>query len=164
MHPGFFVQQMSGSVPPLIEINPPSKFVLDSVYFNGLHALRRFEIRNLSKHSLIVKLRSNLGQQLAFQLSNENLPDRQFTKDASSTSLDSQTAGTPVDEDYTTNTLAACSMNPGTQFNQLFNYVGHLEQVLLDPLQSIKVILSFLPSSSGRFWVGASLFCWFVGS
>jgi hypothetical protein len=50
------------------------KLVLDPVYVNGVHSLRRLDIRNLlSNHSITIKLRSNLGSQISWQLENENL-------------------------------------------------------------------------------------------
>ncbi|KAJ3358833.1 hypothetical protein GGF32_009929 [Allomyces javanicus] len=60
---------------PLFEVSLPAKLELDQVYWNGLHALHRFSIRSLCAEPLVIKLRSNLGAQVAFQLTNENLPD-----------------------------------------------------------------------------------------
>ncbi|KAI9206366.1 uncharacterized protein BJ171DRAFT_29085 [Polychytrium aggregatum] len=54
----------------------PHKIVFENVYMNGLHSLRRIEIRNTTPCPLIIKLRSNMGSQIAFQLTNENLPSR----------------------------------------------------------------------------------------
>jgi hypothetical protein len=42
-----------------------------------MHALRRLKLRNLTDERLVVRLRSNLGAQMAFQLSNENMTDFQ---------------------------------------------------------------------------------------
>ncbi|KAL7750535.1 hypothetical protein RI367_003871 [Sorochytrium milnesiophthora] len=64
-----------GSSATLFEVSLPQKLTLDNVYMNGLHALRRFEIRNVCDEPIRVKLRSNLGSQIAYQLSNENLPE-----------------------------------------------------------------------------------------
>ena len=47
--------------------------MLDNVYLNGIHALKQLELRNTTHHSVLIKLRSNLSTQIAFQLSNENL-------------------------------------------------------------------------------------------
>ncbi|KAJ3290798.1 hypothetical protein HK104_006518 [Borealophlyctis nickersoniae] len=189
---------------PLIElVNLSNKLVLDNVYLNGLHALRRFELRNISPHRLAVKLRSNLGSQIAFQLTNENLPDRDLSirgprkllQEDSSTSLLSVDAeplgqsmnsgassprtdrssppsvyttpsepGTPAEPDnsllqITTNTVAAAAIGAfgtesnalhGHQFNQLFNYVNHIDEVQIEPGQSRKIILAFLPDVRGR--------------
>ncbi|KAI8615007.1 hypothetical protein BC830DRAFT_1124579, partial [Chytriomyces sp. MP71] len=46
----------------------------DNVYQNGLHALRWLHLRNASAQRLLVRIKSTLGSQLAFQLTNENLP------------------------------------------------------------------------------------------
>ena len=177
---------------PLFELsNISTKLVLDNVYLNGLHALRRFEIRNISSHPIVIKLRSNLGQQIAFQLTNENLPEfdlRRRTKltESSSTlntSLDSLIAsstsspqssmsnlGSPVEQTprntppgtpllITTNTAAAAAIGVfgygeqtvhGHQFNQLFNYVNHIDEIRIEPAKSQKVILAFLPDARQR--------------
>lgn len=61
---------------PWIQVSTPdNKLTLENVYLNGLHALHRLLIRNTTGFPLTVKLRSNLGPQMAFQLTNENLPD-----------------------------------------------------------------------------------------
>ncbi|KAJ3141440.1 hypothetical protein HK100_006657, partial [Physocladia obscura] len=53
--------------------NPPLVFV-DNVYLNGLHALRSLNLHNPSlTHHVSVRIKSTLGSQLAFQLTNENL-------------------------------------------------------------------------------------------
>ncbi|KAJ3156718.1 hypothetical protein HDU86_003942 [Geranomyces michiganensis] len=192
----------SASVPALLElVHLSNKLVLDSVYLNGLHALRRFELRNVSQFHLTVKLRSNLGSQIAFQLTNENLPERDsrpssrnlFHRDLSSASLSSSVEsglsemegeysqgqgprwapflsnpGSPESETpaqtastshpITTNTVAAAAIGTfgaevsehGHQFNQLFNYVNHIDELKIAPGQSQKVILAFLPDSPGR--------------
>ena len=58
----------------LIElVNVNSKFTLEKVYLNNLHALKRVKIKNISKYPILVKLRSNLSNQITFQLNNENL-------------------------------------------------------------------------------------------
>ena len=184
-----------------------NKLVLDGVYLNGLHALRRFEVRNISTSPIVVKLRSNLGEQVAFQLTNENLPDRDFAttpakrkpvslpsslfiesegdirlpqeiKTDDSTALDTSSSGVPSvyntpseagtppeptettgSHQITTNTAEAAGIGVfgaesntlhGHQFNQLFNYVNHIDEVRIEPGQSQKVILAFLPDVHGR--------------
>ncbi|RKO97040.1 hypothetical protein CAUPRSCDRAFT_11270 [Caulochytrium protostelioides] len=72
--PGLASSAPSGPPAPMLEIRP-SRFVFDGVYLNGLSSLRKFEIANISPFPLTVKLRSNLGRQVGFQLRNENLPD-----------------------------------------------------------------------------------------
>ncbi|CAG8447057.1 5601_t:CDS:2 [Ambispora gerdemannii] len=80
---------------PLFElVNIPNRLVLDNVYLNGLHSLRSFEIRNISPNRILVKLRSNLGSQIAFQLTNENLPD--FDTQKSSSTINNEFNGLPV--------------------------------------------------------------------
>ncbi|RIA92609.1 hypothetical protein C1645_820444 [Glomus cerebriforme] len=152
---------------PLFElVNIPSRLVLEKVYLNGLHALRRFEIRNISQSTILVKLRSNLGSQIAFQLKNENLPDIDSQKadllltssELNSTSISEEDNSTlfnvSLDSsliNIATNTVAAAAagafsdnMN-GHEFNQLFNYVNHIEEVIIPQGCSQKIILVFLP-------------------
>ncbi|KAH6570662.1 hypothetical protein BASA62_004240 [Batrachochytrium salamandrivorans] len=241
---------------PLIEVvGIGTKLVLDNVYLNSLHALHRLEIRNISNVPVRVKMRSNLASQIAFQLTNENLPDNDghmstrnmylraststsisgsaafiqgatasqrgstvaratqspststspritVASDAvhetvlhgshsavSTTSLDSSLDSLSVTNDsvdsprfstnrsslssslgftepppltisdsqsFTTNTVEAASMwlsgfgtssgyAHGHQFNQLFNYVNHIDEVLLESGQTQKIIVAFLP-------------------
>jgi hypothetical protein len=66
---------LPNSSTPLFQlINFPSRLVLENVYLNGLHSLRRFGIKNTSPTDIVVKMRSSLGSQISFQLTNENLP------------------------------------------------------------------------------------------
>ena len=190
---------------PLIELVNAgnNKIVFSNVYLNTLHALRRVELRNVSKAPVLVKLRSNLGAQVAFQLTNENLPDRDakpsatrslsaiqqrqsmsslnssidsfiFSNDTDSpldsakgsTSLSSSdfntppsfspTPSTPSSPSLVTNTVEAASMGltgyggnsgfaHGHQFNQLFNFVNHIDEVTIEPAQTQRIIIAFLP-------------------
>ncbi|KAG0164422.1 hypothetical protein DFQ28_010304 [Apophysomyces sp. BC1034] len=124
---------------PLFELaNIHGRITLDSVYRNGLHALRRLEIRNLSDQYILVKMRSNLRNQIAFQLKNENVAD--------------------LSEDdlhkISTNTVAwsQAELSDDYHFNQLFNYVNHIDQLDLEPYQARTFILAFLPD---RNYIGA---------
>ncbi|KAL1925437.1 uncharacterized protein VTP21DRAFT_320 [Calcarisporiella thermophila] len=64
------------STTPLFELpGIQNRVTIEKVYLNGLHALKRFEIKNTSPFRILVRLRSNLGTQVAFQPNNENLPD-----------------------------------------------------------------------------------------
>ncbi|KAI8887461.1 hypothetical protein K501DRAFT_330502 [Backusella circina FSU 941] len=110
------------------------RITLDNVYLNGLHALKRLDIRNLSDQSILVKMRSNLRNQIAFQLDNENisnLPDANMYKAS------------------TTNTVAwSCErLSQEYPFNQLFNYVNYIDEIKLEPGQSRSFILAFLPET-----------------
>jgi hypothetical protein len=68
-------QQVQQKQLPWIQVSvSENKLVLDGVYLNGLHALHQLYIKNLTDKKLSIKLRSNLGDQVAFQLTNENLP------------------------------------------------------------------------------------------
>lgn len=148
---------------PLFELSIPSRLALEKVYLNGLHALRRFEIRNISQSTILVKLRSNLGSQIAFQLKNENLPDVDSQKAdlLTSSELNSEEdQGTlfnvSLDNsliNIATNTVAAAAVGAfsdnvnGHEFNQLFNSVNHIDEIIIPQGSSQKVILVFLPDA-----------------
>ncbi|KAJ3395154.1 hypothetical protein HDU84_002728 [Entophlyctis sp. JEL0112] len=69
--------------PPIVVLDPRSPPVansveVDNVYLNGLHALRWLHLHNPSPtHKVSVRIKSTLGSQLAFQLTNENLTQQQ---------------------------------------------------------------------------------------
>ncbi|KAF9997812.1 hypothetical protein BGZ79_008488 [Entomortierella chlamydospora] len=122
-------------------INFPSRLVLDNVYLNGLHSLRRFGIKNTSHSDILVKMRSSLGAQISFQLTNENLP------------FDPDMNGGPL-QTISTNTAAAAEAGSltatGHQFNQLFNHVNLIDEVTVAAGETEYVILGFLPEARGR--------------
>ncbi|KAJ3364071.1 hypothetical protein HDU91_002756, partial [Kappamyces sp. JEL0680] len=68
---------------------------------------------------------------------------------SSSSSLEESRYGTPISDVpiQTTNTVEAAMnmMGHHHQFNQLFNFVNHIDQIELEPLQSQKIIIAFLP-------------------
>ncbi|KAI8137679.1 hypothetical protein BJV82DRAFT_674482 [Fennellomyces sp. T-0311] len=114
-------------------VNVHNRITLDNVYQNGLHALKQLEIRNCTDQRILVKMRSNLRNQVAFQLDNENtndLPEGVFNSIATNT-VDWSRAD--ASSDY--------------HFNQLFNYVNHIDQLELEPFQSRPFILAFLPET-----------------
>lgn len=106
--------------------------ILDNVYANGLHALRRFTLRNLTDFQLSITLGSDLGTQIAFQLSNENLPFD--TNESLNLSPNSNNFNDPIRTSF-----------DAAKFNQLFNYIGHVRNIVLEPRQVSSVILAFLP-------------------
>ena len=111
-----------------------TKLTLDSVYCNGIHVLHRFEITNKIASSLLIKPRSNLASQISFQLSNENI--RSLSRDSTFSFQD----------DF-----------PETrQFNQIFNQMGYIDQVIIPPFSSRQVIILFLPKlkDSNSVFVG----------
>ncbi|PKC72861.1 hypothetical protein RhiirA1_411279 [Rhizophagus irregularis] len=148
---------------PLFELSIPGRLTLEKVYLNGLHALRRFEIRNVSQSTILVKLRSNLGSQVAFQLKNENLPDIDSQKAdlLTSSELNSEEEqntlfNVSLDNsliNIATNTVAAAAVSAfsdnvnGHEFNQLFNSVNHIDEIIIPQGSSRKVILVFLPDA-----------------
>eukprot|EP00050_Salpingoeca_kvevrii_P003835 m.235618 g.235618 ORF g.235618 m.235618 type:complete len:3290 (+) comp10891_c0_seq13:176-10045(+) len=66
------VSNMSSDVP-LIVTEPESRIVCDNVILDDTHVLRTVSIRNTASVPVRVELASNLGEQLHFQLENENL-------------------------------------------------------------------------------------------
>ncbi|KAG0939802.1 hypothetical protein G6F57_004485 [Rhizopus arrhizus] len=106
------------------------RITLDNVYLNGLHALRRLYIRNLSNQPISIKMRSNLRNQIAFQLENENISNL-------------------AEFSATTNTVDwSQEEHP---FNQLFNYINHIDQIELEPNQTRSFILGFLPEDTNDY-------------
>ncbi|KAF9147784.1 hypothetical protein BG015_010515, partial [Linnemannia schmuckeri] len=139
----------SNSMPPASTplfqlVNFPSRLVLENVYLNGLHSLRRFGIKNTSQTDIVVKMRSSLGPQISFQLTNENLP------------FDPDTTGSPL-QVISTNTAAAAEVgSTGLQFNQLFNHVNLIDEVTVAAGETEYVILGFLPEPKGKNRRGTS--------
>ncbi|KAI8988024.1 hypothetical protein BDF20DRAFT_998552 [Mycotypha africana] len=120
---------------PMFElVNVHGRLTLDEVYLNGLHSLRKLEIRNLSDQPILVKMRSNLRNQIAFQLENENILNFLNEK------IPQQQTDT-----ITTNTVSWSREAERYPFNQLFNYINHIDQIELDGGQSCNLILAFLP-------------------
>ncbi|OUM65110.1 hypothetical protein PIROE2DRAFT_7914 [Piromyces sp. E2] len=164
----------------LVDVN--TKFILENVYLNDLHALKRIKIKNVAEYPILVKLRSNLGNQISFQLNNENLEnENEFLNSV----LNDQSNSTP--EPYSSNislfspinsysdnesvghnfelkikestysTSLLNNMNHTTanavynqQFNQLFNYVGQIDEVQIEPGQTIPIIVEFLPENKEK--------------
>ncbi len=100
-----------------------AKLTLPAVYLNDLHSLKRLHLQNVTPTALSVRLRTSLPA-LAFQLSNENLPD-----------------GGP---DEAQGSVA------GQPFNQLFNEVRYVSSVNLGPHERRSVVLTFMPGFNGR--------------
>lgn len=123
----------STNASPMFELTDiHGRITLDNVYLNGLHALKRLEIRNLSDQCILVKMRSNLRNQIAFQLENENI------------------SNLPIKDNllnYTTNTVSWSREAEQYPFNQLFNYINHIDQLDLEPGQTRSFILAFLPET-----------------
>lgn len=135
----------------LIRLVDLPRMVFDPVHLNGLHALQRFEIQNITAFPVLVKLRSNLGSQLAFQLTNENLPNphvntaADISMNSSSSSFDASlqnSSSSLFDHSASVDSLVP---PPTFQFNQLFNYVNHIDQVVIPAEQSVWLIAAFLP-------------------
>ena len=114
------------------EVLNVKKLVLEQVYVNGIHALRQLDIRNNSSQSICIKLRSSLGSQIVWQLENENLASNieSVSPDSSSSSLSS---------------LCDNKIQYPQRFNQLFNMIGHVDRLVIEPLSTEKIILAFLP-------------------
>ncbi|KAL4208051.1 hypothetical protein AB4K20DRAFT_1914357 [Rhizopus microsporus] len=106
------------------------RITLDNVYLNGLHALRRLHLRNLSNRPISIKMRSNLRNQIAFQLENENISNLS-------------------DFSATTNTVDWSRQDH--PFNQLFNYINHIDQIELKPNETRPFILAFLPEDTSDY-------------
>lgn len=106
-----------------------NEILFQDVYYNGFHSLKQLEIVNLTNEPLVIHLDSTLQDQLAFQLENENINDLNLT------------------DGVTTNTAAAWATTntAASQFNQLFNYVNHTDQIELAANEKRTLVLAFLP-------------------
>ncbi|GAB5587420.1 hypothetical protein Unana1_02320 [Umbelopsis nana] len=133
-------QQSEPAIFELVGIH--NRITLENVYHNGMHALRHIRLRNLCEKFVTVKMRSNLRHQIVFQLHNENFPI-----------VDNNSA---EEEDFVTNTVAAAVVSrsnktqedfSNSHFNQLFNYVNHIDQVELEPYQTKHIVLGLLPNA-----------------
>jgi hypothetical protein len=96
---------------------PDSKLSLDAVVTDDRSVLTRFTLQSHVDAPLRVKLHSTMGEQLGFQLSNENLDDGD---------------GEQVEDD---------------DFNALFNYVNLIDELELEPQGTQTVVVSFRPRS-----------------
>ncbi|KAG2207015.1 hypothetical protein INT47_008484 [Mucor saturninus] len=108
---------------------PSNKIVFENVYCNGFHALKQFEIENLTPQTIVIGLDSTLKDQIAFQIENENIKDLDL-----------------ITKNMATNTAAWATFSVATpQFNQVFNYVNHTDTIHLPPNQKCIFVLAFLP-------------------
>eukprot|EP00281_Chroomonas_sp_CCMP1168_P007912 CAMPEP_0206258294 /NCGR_PEP_ID=MMETSP0047_2-20121206/25838_1 /ASSEMBLY_ACC=CAM_ASM_000192 /TAXON_ID=195065 /ORGANISM="Chroomonas mesostigmatica_cf, Strain CCMP1168" /LENGTH=142 /DNA_ID=CAMNT_0053685019 /DNA_START=15 /DNA_END=440 /DNA_ORIENTATION=- len=103
--------------PKLISISPPA-FDLGRIADDGCHCLRAFRIHNNTDEELDVRMSSDRGEEVNFQLENENLKD------------DDAIGQEGAENDY----------------NQLFNQINHVDSVRLSPRAVQRVILVYLPS------------------
>jgi hypothetical protein len=155
--------QLLSSCPVDIEGLMDGSIVFDRVYSNGLHALKRIFLRNTlgDENHVSVTLGSSLGDQLAFQLENENLPEDlgKLSSDFDSFILHSRlTFSVPAEGNerfVTTNTVESAraggsygSGPKGREYNALFNSIRHVTRVNLAPGESKPVILVFKPDTS----------------
>ena len=101
---------------------PHNRLVFDRVYLNGMHALRKFTLRNTAGARLLVKLRSNLARNVAFQLSNDN--------------------------------LIGDVVASGDEYNELFNTVGHIDEVELARDEARDIIVAFRPEPATTALLG----------
>ncbi|KAI9361647.1 hypothetical protein DFJ73DRAFT_956941 [Zopfochytrium polystomum] len=158
---------------PLFELlHISNRITFENVYLNGIHALRRLEISNLCAFDLLIKLRSNLGSQIAFQLSNENLPPAGDSgvhpSVLSAPIFDSLVKGEAIPggggRELTSSQLVSLrkfSENGygylrSQEYNQLFNYVNHIDQLVIPAGKVESVVLAFLPESRDRNRVKAA--------
>lgn len=105
--------------------NANNKIIFQNVYHNGFHSLQQVEIKSNTNKTLCIDLKSSLNDQVVFQLTNENLEESHLAK-----GLATNTAATPLNF---------------SSFNQVFNYVNHMNQIVLKPYEKLDFIIGFLP-------------------
>jgi hypothetical protein len=122
-----------------------NRIAIDRVYANEFHSLRCIEVKSLCDSPLTIKLRSNLGAQIAFQESNENLP-RSFIE-----------ANRPSIFSVASNTVESAQSNAGysngilgRQFDPLLNMIDFVDEICLEAFESKIVILVFRPDPKAK--------------
>lgn len=135
------------------------RVVLDRVYLNGLHTLKRLEIRNVSDFDIRVKFSSSLpGEQMAFQLSNENLPET--TLPPAHPKAITLSNGSKSPPEHSLELKSKSSFDDVThwehhviqphQYNELFNLVSRVSEMDLQAHTSRYLVLLFLPDPNLR--------------
>jgi hypothetical protein len=110
-----------------------NKIEFKEVYDNGIHSLQQFEIENTTRKDIIIQLNSDINDQVFFQLENENIKDLN------------------IKNNIATNTTAWTTLSGATHdFNQVFNYVNHINQIYLLPHQKLQFVIAFLPVSTSN--------------
>eukprot|EP00871_Galdieria_phlegrea_P001376 jgi/Galph1/2239/GphlegSOOS_G908.1 len=111
---------MEPSNSPLVIVGVGSEGIeLGEMTANDLSVLRPFLVQNTSSSKLRVKLSSDLGNRVKYQLENENLC-REFIGEGEFSS---------------------------EEYNQVFNECGFIEEVDLEPFSSTQIVLNFTPRS-----------------
>ncbi|KAI8335710.1 hypothetical protein BC941DRAFT_429143 [Chlamydoabsidia padenii] len=118
------------------------RLTLDQVYGNGLHALKRLTICNLTDRRIVVRMRSNLRNQITFQTENENLVGWDVGDNTTNTVAWSQQQLNQQQQEDT----SVCN-NHRQPWNELFNIVNHIDELILNPRETRPLILGFLPDA-----------------
>lgn len=119
----------------LVDIH--GRLTMDQVYENGLHALKRLHISNLTNKRIVVRMRSNLRNQLIFQTDNENLIEWDVGDETTNTVAWSQT--------YLQKQSQQIIIRQPC--NELFNQVNHIDELTLLPHETKPLIIGFLPEA-----------------
>ncbi|SCV73370.1 BQ2448_7296 [Microbotryum intermedium] len=108
------------------------KLAFEGVFLNAMCSLKRLSLRNVSGGTLIVRLGSTVGDQLRWQLRNDNLESL------------------PVEQQHLpTNTVAALSYsNEIPEFNAMFDAVGLISEITMLPNETKNIIAVFRPDST----------------
>jgi hypothetical protein len=137
---------------PLFEVVNNSKIVFDPVYLNGIHSLKRLQIKSLCHFPLIIKLRSNLGAQVMFQLRNENLSIAEIASSIGDTdSAEFLMRGDEMSSESNVTSFKNMDTRPNHQninFNETFNCVDQIEHMRLEPFSTERLIVGFLPDAN----------------
>lgn len=117
-----------------------NRISIDRAFANEFHSLRCIEVKSICDSPLVIKLRSNLGAQLAFQESNENMSPL-FIEEHKATifSIASNTAESAQSNGGYANGIL------GRQFDPLFNMIGYIDELKLAPFESKIITLVFRP-------------------
>ncbi|KAM0791794.1 hypothetical protein ACM66B_004057 [Microbotryomycetes sp. NB124-2] len=109
-----------------------SRLVFEGVVLNGLCSLRKLKLRNVSKRPVVVRLGSTVGDQLRWQLRNDNF------------------AILPTElQHMATNTVAAIArLRDLPDTNAMFDSVGLVSEVTLDANETRDIIAAFRPDAT----------------
>ncbi|KAI3660842.1 hypothetical protein MP638_001891 [Amoeboaphelidium occidentale] len=126
-----------------------NKLYFDGVYINGLHSIRQIELENTEeKECIIVQLRSNLGDQLMFQLENENL---NCLADSDAQDELSSNGKLAKSLRMASNSVEAAYKDfYGSHFNEMFNYVDHIKEIELKPKERKSLVVLYMPKENNN--------------
>jgi hypothetical protein len=119
---------------------------LGEIYLNDLSDIRTFDLVNLKNRPVKVQLKAELRKPFhlstwGFQVENENIDSLQPNRE---TFVEEDFAHLPNSVVRSSSKAVLCSENAylGEGYNELFNHIGLINEVVLDPKASKRIIFS----------------------